>query len=120
MVDRRAEQERLRFSAEAEHQQIEQARDKLMADKPVHLSEFHALDPVAFRLLLDLLGHALARQNKKDEAVETTSSDGGVTIRLEPLGEDTIAILRTSEGTLRGRDHLVWIRDSHDTETSHG
>lgn len=120
MIDRRAEQQRLHLAAQAEHQQIEQARDALVSDRPTRLSEFDALDPVAFRLLLDLLGHALARQDKNRKVVETTSSDGGLTIQLEPLGEDTTATLRTSGGTLTGRDHVVLIRQSHQMRADHG
>ncbi|MDO4681666.1 MAG: TIGR02677 family protein [Lautropia sp.] len=97
-----------------EHEQIEQARQRLCTASPTRLSELGTLESNAFSLFLGLLGEALARQPTPDQAVSVTSGDGLLDIRLEPLGPDTRALIHTPEGVFAGRDHLITI-----TRTGH-
>lgn len=102
-----------------EHQQIERARQRLSTGKPTRLSELQTLDPDAFALFLDLLGQALAHQRTPEQSVAFTSGDGLLDIRLEPLGADTHALIRTPHGSFGGRDHLITItRAGHVDETA--
>lgn len=102
-----------------EHEQIEQARQRLCTGKPTRLSELGALDANAFSLFLGLLSEALARQRTPEHTVSVTSGDGLLDIRLEPLGADTHALIQTPHGVFGGRDHLITItRAGHLDETA--
>jgi hypothetical protein len=48
-----------------------------------------------------------------DEVAEATSTDGALTIRLEPIPEGGTARIRTTDGTLCGPDAWVTISDSY-------
>ena len=92
-----------------EAEQVEAARLRLATGRPTRLSELGALDPHAFGLFLGLLGEALAEQPGPEATVERQTGDGLLRIRLEPLGPDSRAEIRTPHGVFAGRDHLITI-----------
>jgi len=94
----------------AEQAQINAARAKLARGQPVLLSALGPLDKHEFRLLLTLIGEALAAQKTTEDAVERYSGDGTLRIRLVPLDARSTAQIETDQGTFRGRDHelTVW------------
>ena len=47
------------------------------------------------------------------EVAEATSTDGALTIRLEPIPGGGMATIRTTDGVLIGPDAWVTIRDSY-------
>ncbi len=87
------------------------ARRQLVEQRAERLSELGELDDGAFRLLLNLLGDALAASSGDDSPVTTTTGDGSLRITLAPLGPETAAIVRTEAGVLRGRDYRLEIVD---------
>ena len=87
------------------------ARRQLVERRAQRLSELGKLDDGAFRLLLNLLGDALAASPGDDSPVTTTTGDGSLRITLAPLGPETTATLRTDAGTLSGRDYRLEIVD---------
>ena len=89
--------------------QVEAARQRLATGQPTRLSELGTLDPHAFGLFLDLLGEALSEQPGPDATVERQTGDGLLCIRLEPLGADSRAEIRSPHGVFAGRDHLITI-----------
>ncbi len=107
--DRAAERQLLRQELAEEAQQVEAARLRLATGRPTRLSELGVLDPQAFNLFLGLLGEALTEQNGPEASVERQTGDGLMRIRLEPLGAETRAEIRTSHGVFSGRDHLITI-----------
>ena len=88
---------------------MEAARQRLATGQPTRLSELGTLDPHAFGLFLDLLGEALSEQPGPDATVERQTGDGLLCIRLEPLGADSRAEIRSPRGVFAGRDHLITI-----------
>lgn len=87
------------------------ARRQLVERRAERLSELGELDDGAFRLLLNLLGDALAASPGDDSPVTTTTGDGSLRITLAPLGPETAATLHTAGGVLRGRDYRLEIVD---------
>ena len=83
-------------------------RDSLLTGGRVRLSEFGALDPAAFRELLDLLAMALSSSVRADGSRRASSSDGQVEVALwEPHGFEDLARLRTADGVLTAPDYGV-------------
>jgi uncharacterized protein (TIGR02677 family) len=109
---RDAERRLLEQELAEEARQVDAARRRLATGQPLRLSELGELDAHAFRLFLALLGDALAEQSGPDEIVERLTGDGLLRIRLEPLGPDTRAVIRTPHGKFAGRDHLITITPS--------
>ncbi len=87
------------------------ARRQLVERRAERLSELGELDDGAFRLLLNLLGDALAASSGDDSSVTTTTGDGSLRITLAPLGPETTATLHTEAGMLTGRDYRLEIVD---------
>lgn len=87
------------------------ARRQLVERRAQRLSELGELDDGAFRLLLNLLGDALAASPGDDSQVTTTTGDGSLRITLAPLGPETTATLYTEAGMLTGRDYRLEIVD---------
>lgn len=109
-VQDRSEARRLLATAIAEEAgQTEAARRRLATGAATRLSDLGALDPHAFGLFLNILGEALAEQGGPDATVERHTGDGLLRIRLEPLGADSRAEVRTANGVFAGRDHLITI-----------
>ncbi len=111
VIDRTEDKRRLAELAEEEAAQIEAARRRLTTGETTRLSELSRLDRNEFHLLLDLLGKALAEQQKPDSEVATHSSDGSTQIVLKPTNDNVQARIETSDGDFVGPDHVVRITD---------
>jgi uncharacterized protein (TIGR02677 family) len=100
-----------------EQRQFEVARRIIATGGLMHLSDFAELEHDALELFLDCLGAALAAQPAPTQPVETTSSDGSLRIRLEPIPDAAWVCLQTREGALYGRDCRIHIEEAfQDTE----
>lgn len=108
--DRSADRANLANRLGQEAAQTEAARRRLATGREARLSELGYLDHHSFRLFLALLGDALAAQTDPRRAVECTTGDGTLQVRLEPLGADTEATIPTEHGTFRGHDYRILIR----------
>jgi len=111
--DRSRERAVLAAQLAEEQAWLDAARDKLARGEPLCLSELGPLDRHEFKLLLGLIGEALAAQRSPDSPVERQSSDGSLRIRLEPLAPDSRAEIATELGVFSGRDHrlTVWMSE---------
>lgn len=108
--DRSAERALLAARVAEEHAQTEAARQRLATGKQTRLSELGSLDKHEFRLFLTLLGEALASQTAPDSPVERQTGDGTLVIQLQPLEEESEAVIQTELGRFAGRDYRVTIR----------
>jgi len=109
-VQDRSEQRRhLAEIAAKQTQEIAAARARLATDGVTRLSALGELDPLAFRLFLQLLGDALATWRPGMTTTVATSNDGTMEIRLTALSDGTTAEIRTPGGVFRGPDHTVEI-----------
>lgn len=108
-IDRSAEKARLRELAREQAVQIERARRELTEAGRCRLSDMGPLDDPAFRLFLELLGHALTLRSDRDGAIDVESADGTLRIRLEPIAGSQHVALRTAAGEFRGCDHWIHI-----------
>ncbi|MEY4577116.1 MAG: hypothetical protein RL701_1819 [Pseudomonadota bacterium] len=115
--DRSRERALLAAQITEEESWLEAARSKLARGEPLLLSELGPLDRHEFKLLLGLIGEALAAQKHPDASVERYSSDGTLRIRLEPLARESRASLETEFGVFSGRDHrlTVWASEVRQT-----
>lgn len=109
VIDRSAEKERLRAMARAQADQIARARQHLIAAGRRRLADLGPLDDDAFRLFLDLLGHALTQRPDRSGPINVESADGTLRIRLEPVPGEDPARLVTSLGVFTGSDHWITI-----------
>jgi uncharacterized protein (TIGR02677 family) len=110
--DRSAGKAELARRAAAEAALLRAAQERLATGKPIRLSDLHILDRFEFRLLLDLLGSALAGgRPAPDGCIRTTTSDGALDIVLEPISEGEVVAIATSEGTMYAPDHRITITD---------
>ena len=96
--------------------QTAEARRRLATARPTRLAELDQLDPTAFALFLRLLGDALTARRPAQRRVVTTTADGTMEIRMTSLDEGAFAEIRTTDGILRGPDHLVEIIDLTDVD----
>ena len=110
IVDRSVEKAALALKAREEARQIAAARARLANGERMQLSALQDLEPQAFELFLDLLGEALVLRHRAGDNVEAQSSDGTLTIVLEPIRDADFVALRTKHGTFRGADHFITIR----------
>lgn len=95
----------------AEGAQTRAARVRLATGRQTRLSELEELDRESFGLFLQLLGDALSRITREDEAVSATTGDGTLLIELEPLDGHSRAEIHTPDGIFRGRDYRLRITD---------
>lgn len=95
----------------AEGAQTRAARARLATGRQTRLSDLKELDKDSFGLFLQLLGDALSKISRQDEAVAATTGDGSLLIELEPLDEHSRAEIRTPDGIFRGRDYRLRITD---------
>ncbi|MEX3100945.1 DUF2397 family protein [Streptomyces sp. ST1020] len=109
--DRSAQRQRLAEIAAQQTREIAAARARLATDGVTRLSALGELDPLAFRLFLQLLGDALATWRPGMTTTVATSNDGTMEIRLTALSDGTTAEIRTPGGVFRGPDHTVEITD---------
>jgi uncharacterized protein (TIGR02677 family) len=107
--DRAAARQVLEQELAKETQQVEAARLRFATGQPTRLSQLGALDPHAFDLFLNLLGQALTEQDGPDATVERQTGDGLLRIRMQPLGPESRAEIRTPHGVFAGRDHVITI-----------
>ncbi|MFF2810691.1 TIGR02677 family protein [Streptomyces sp. NPDC058000] len=87
------------------------ARARLATDGITRLSGLGELDPLSFRLFLQLLGDALATWRPGMTHTAATSNDGSMEIRLAASTDGSIAEVRTPDGVFRGPDHTIEIVD---------
>lgn len=114
VIDRTHDKERLQLLAEAETEELRLAQQRLAGGERLRLSQLGQIDEMELRVLLELLGEALASRGAGSAPTEVESSDGLLSIRLEPVllgSEDQAeAVIETAIGTLRGPDYFVTIR----------
>ena len=113
ILDHTAEKAALARMAQEQARQIAAAREYLARNERMRLSSLGQLEFHAFDLFLDLLGEALTVRRTPDESIETQSSDGLLTILLEPTSDETTATLQTRHGVFRGADHFITIRRTY-------
>ncbi|MEM7792282.1 MAG: TIGR02677 family protein [Verrucomicrobiota bacterium] len=112
IVNRSAAKQELQRLNEQQAEQIRQARDTLATNRRMRLSEVKDLDRYAFELFLDLLGEALTKKFDPDDSVMAPSSDGSLSIFMEPIPEAGYIAIETKDGALRGRDHWITIKNT--------
>jgi uncharacterized protein (TIGR02677 family) len=112
VIDRSRERRLMaaRFTAEAG--QAAAARERLVSERPIRLSDLGQLDPDAFALFLALLGDALSGRRPDQREVRTTTGDGSLEVRLLAIPDAPLVEVRTDAGTFRGPDHVLHISDS--------
>ncbi|MEV7724870.1 TIGR02677 family protein [Streptomyces sp. NPDC087917] len=109
--DRQEARRRLAEVAVKQAAEIAAARARLVTDGITRLSWLGELDPVSFRLFLQLLGDALATWRPGMTHTVAASNDGSMEIRLAALTDGSVAEVRTPGGTFRGPDHTIEIID---------
>jgi uncharacterized protein (TIGR02677 family) len=109
--DRSADREFLRSHAEREAAETAAARQRLRTAGATLLSDLDVLDPHAFRLFLALLGDALAARKPGETEVKTVTTDGTLEVRLSLVPDGGTATIRTADGVLAGREHVIEITD---------
>ncbi|MFJ8163987.1 TIGR02677 family protein [Streptomyces sp. NPDC096136] len=96
------------------------ARARLVTHGVTRLSGLGELDPLGFRLFLQLLGDALATWRPGTTHTAATSADGSMEIRLTAPADGSTAEVRTPDGIFRGPDHSIEIVDLTDGERRGG
>ncbi len=120
VIDRTQEKELLARLARDESHQLAAAQRQLANGRRIRLSELETLETAAeLDLFLDLLGEALAAKVHPDQVVVAHSSDGALRIELEPVGDGSEAVVHTSDGILRGKDHYLTISNAFNDEIEH-
>ncbi|HLQ86143.1 MAG TPA: TIGR02677 family protein [Salinisphaeraceae bacterium] len=109
--DRRDERAWLAEQIAAEAEQARAARQRLATGGVVRLSQLGELDRHSFALFLNLLGEALAAAHDPHERIERLTSDGSLSLLLEPIADAPIIELQTELGVFAGRDHWIRIRE---------
>ena len=120
VIDRSAERAVLARLMEEESLQIDAARRRLTTGRPMRLSQLGALGRAEFDLLRDLLGEAIAGRVTASDVVEVSSTDGSLTIRLEPPADGRLARIETETGWLTAPDFLVVIDDAFRASSATG
>ena len=120
VIDRSTEKAVLRAHAQAEAEQLTAAQRHLATGRLTRLSELGELSAVEFDVFLDLLGETLAMKVHRDDTVYGTSSDGALRITLQPVGDGSSAVIRSSIGLLSGPDHFITIEDAFAVPSSPG
>ncbi|HET6624813.1 MAG TPA: TIGR02677 family protein [Nocardioidaceae bacterium] len=107
VADRSAAKAVLAERARHEAQQTAAARQRILTHGPQPLSSFGVLEPETFRLFLGLLGDALGAMGPAASTSQVHTSDGELSVTLTRQPGSGIAVIRTTDGTLHGPDHLV-------------
>ncbi len=110
IVDRSEARRHLAELAAKQAEETAAARARLATGRPTRLADLGELDPVAFKLFLQLLGDALAARRPGQREVRTTTADGTMEVRLVALPTGT-AEIRTGHGVFSGPDQLIDIID---------
>lgn len=108
IIDRTADRERLAAATHEEALRILKAQSRFGTGHRIRLSELEHLETGEFDILLDLLGEAISARVFSNEAVETLSADGSLSVKLEPIDDGRDAMISTAEGIFSGPDQ--WIR----------
>lgn len=111
-IDRSADKAHLRELAREQAGQIERARQHLITAGRCRLASLGPLDEPAFRLFLELLGHALTLRTECGGSIDIESADGTLRVRLDPIPDGGDVTLCTAAGEFRGRDHWITIEPS--------
>ncbi|MBB5868599.1 uncharacterized protein (TIGR02677 family) [Allocatelliglobosispora scoriae] len=111
VVDRTEARLFLADQAEQESRQTAAARATLATTQPVLLSQLGDLDPIAFRLFLQLLGDALAARGPRQDEVVTTTGDGTMRVGLTAVPGARWVRIATADGVLEGPEHYIEITD---------
>ena len=111
VIDRRRARQLLAEHAAAEAEQTAAARDRLVTEHPIRLSDLGHLDADAFALFLALLGEALSAQHPGEREIRTTTGDGSLEIVLTPVSGAMSVEITTDAGVFRGPDHVLQIVD---------
>jgi len=118
IIDRTLEKKHLADLAAREASQLARARARLAGNRPILLSHLHVLEPLEFQLFFDLLARALSWKRHAGDPVCTTSADGTLEMKLDPLPEPAQVVVRTALGTLTLYDHRITIRDLFADQTA--
>jgi uncharacterized protein (TIGR02677 family) len=113
VIDRGQERRLLSAHLEAERAQVEQVQERFATGRALRLSDLGSLDRREFALFLQLLADALAAGPPGPQGIETLSSDGALTVRLQPIHDARPAEIVTADGVLRGPDQLITITRIH-------
>jgi uncharacterized protein (TIGR02677 family) len=109
MIDRSAEKEKLAAASHEESQSLLNARRGFGSGNRIRLSDLKQMETAEFDLFLGLLGEAVSGRFFPAEAVEISSGDGCLTVKLEPTDDGRDAVIVTSDGTFAGPDHWISI-----------
>jgi len=112
IVDRTVEKAYLAQLAAEDAARTARARERLATGRRLRLSDLPILDEDELDILLDLLGAALAGRRAPTDVVDTVSSDGTLTVRLEPAEDGASAGVATALGRLSGPDFWITIADA--------
>lgn len=104
IVDRSAERMLLAERRRGEAAQLAAAEALLAHGRPFRLSELPPLDDVAFDLLLELLGDAVAAGRE-----EAPSADGRFAFRIERPPDGAMATVQSARGSLTGPDYRLTV-----------
>ena len=113
IIDRTADKEKLAAATHEEALRLLRARHLVVSfgtGRRIRLSELEQLETGEFDMLLDLLGEAVSARVFPNEAVETLSPDGSLSIRLEPTDDGRNATILTSDGAFSGPDQWIQIQ----------
>jgi len=108
-IDRTAGKAYLMHLASEQAEQLRRASDQLLRGGRRRLAEMGPLDPVEFKLFLELLAQALAARARGDGPSSAYSSDGSLKIVLESLPDAQWVDVPTTDGIFHGRDHWITI-----------
>ncbi|HEY2731536.1 MAG TPA: TIGR02677 family protein [Polyangia bacterium] len=112
VVDRTVEKAYLAQLAAEDAARTARARERLATGRRLRLSDLPILDEDELDILLDLLGAALAGRAGPTDVVDTVSSDGTLTVRLEPAEDGASTSVATAIGRLSGPDFWITIADA--------
>jgi len=112
IVNRSEAKRELQKLNQLQAEQIRQACAKLATNRRMRLSEVKDLDRFAFELFLDLLGEALTKKFDPNDSVMAPSSDGSLSIFMEPIPEADYIAIETKDGALWGHDHWITIKST--------
>lgn len=110
IIDRSQGRAMLAARRREEVEQLERAEALLAHGGAFLLSELPVLHDVAFDLLLDLLGDAVAAGRP-----EVASADGRFVVRIEAPSDGELALVSAARGTLLGPDYRIAIRRTGET-----
>jgi len=109
IIDRTADKEKLAAATHEEALRLLRAQNRFGTGRRIRLSELEQLETGEFDMLLDLLGEAVSARVFHNEAVETLSPDGSLSVRLEPTDDGRNAMILTSDGVFSGPDQWIQI-----------